>query len=183
MLDRKTVRTALIGAFSALTVVAGVTVVTLYDGGANDVSYARMMAIHHSQAVEMSLQVMSRGSDRELHIVATDALLTQQNQVGRFQQFLDERGKVSMLEPGVVMEGMLSDAEMAELYQLQGAELDNYFIQKTIMHHLGGVAMSEAALSEGLSGQMERLANAVVNAQAAEIRLLRQIATRISAGE
>ncbi len=156
-------------------------VVSLMSGGVadGDVAYARMMSIHHSQAVELSLRQALYGVDEDLRVIAVDALLTQQNQVGRFQQFMDERDVVSMLEPGTVMPGMIERADLEQFRTLNGAELDRRFVELMIVHHLGGVEMSRDALATGLSGEMERLARSVIASQSAEINSLRSIVARL----
>lgn len=169
---------ALAGAAAAFAV-TGIVAAMLGGGDNGDVAYARMMSIHHSQAVELSLRESLYGVDEDLRVIAVDALLTQQNQVGRFQQFMDERGVVSMLEPGTVMPGMIERTDMEQFRTLNGAELDRRFVELMIEHHLGGVEMSRDALAAGLSGQMERLARSVIASQSAEINSLRSIAARL----
>lgn len=145
----------------------------------NDEEYARMMAVHHSQAVELSLYMVSNGVDSDLRVIATDALLTQQNQVGRFQQFLDERGARRVLAPGLVMDGMLAREDIESFKNLLGLELDLRYIDLMITHHKGGVAMSKSSLALGLSGEMERLAKSVINSQLSEIDVLLQVKDRL----
>lgn len=177
---RNQVRNLVLAGTAAALAAVGVIAAWSTGRDAAEIRYARMMAIHHAQAVEMSLREVMYGADPDLRVIAVDALLTQQNQVGRFQQFLDERGVTSMLEPGETMPGMMTNQSLSEFRTLTGDDLDRRFVALMIEHHLGGVEMSRAALAEGMNGEMARLARSVVASQSAEINSLRTIADRLS---
>jgi uncharacterized protein (DUF305 family) len=176
---RNPVRKLALAGAAAAVAVAGVTTAWVTGRDTENTAYARMMSVHHGQAVEMALRVAMYGADPDLRVVAVDALLTQQNQVGRFQQFLDERGATSMLEPGETMPGMVPTAALAEFRTLTGVELDRRFVALMIDHHIGGVEMSRDALDSGLTGEMARLGRSVIASQTAEINGLRAFAERL----
>src|SRR5688572_5960665 len=58
------------------------------DGSA-EAGFARDMILHHSQAVEMGLLLYDRTQNETLKSIAIDIVLTQQNQVGQMQGWLD----------------------------------------------------------------------------------------------
>jgi uncharacterized protein (DUF305 family) len=51
--------------------------------------FARDMNIHHAQAVEMALIVRDRTDNAEIRQLCTDILLTQQNQIGQMEGWLN----------------------------------------------------------------------------------------------
>lgn len=154
---------------------------TIIQHGADqrsDVLYAQLMGVHHGQAVEMALTEMNAGNDPELILIATDSLLTQQNQVGRFQQFLAERSAPVAAGEAHAMPGMATPEEMSQLRGSSGVETDRLFIELMIRHHQGGVRMSEEML-DGLDGQMKRLAVSVIASQQSEIDRLQELAATL----
>ncbi len=75
----------------------------------------------------------------------------------------------------MMMPGMLTDEEMAELGKSQGSAFDRLFLTGMIRHHRGAIEMVETLLSHGNAGHDEtvfRFANDVVSDQSAEITLM-----------
>ncbi len=60
------------------------------ENGSAEVGFARDMTVHHAQAVDMAERIRARTSDSALRLLATDIVLTQQNQIGRFQGWLEQ---------------------------------------------------------------------------------------------
>jgi uncharacterized protein (DUF305 family) len=57
-----------------------------------DAGFARDMRRHHTQAVEMSLSVLGNSRDGQVRTLATDILLTQQQQIGQMYAWLQSWG-------------------------------------------------------------------------------------------
>lgn len=57
-----------------------------------DAGFARDMQRHHSQAVQMSLLLLQSSRDDEVRTLATDIMLTQQQQVGQMYAWLQSWG-------------------------------------------------------------------------------------------
>lgn len=55
-----------------------------------DAGFARDMATHHAQAVEMAMIVHSRTDDPEVATLAMDIALTQQSQIGIMRTWLTQ---------------------------------------------------------------------------------------------
>jgi uncharacterized protein (DUF305 family) len=54
-----------------------------------EVGFARDMTVHHAQAVDLAERIRIRTPDPALKLLATDIVLTQQHQIGRFQGWLE----------------------------------------------------------------------------------------------
>ncbi|WP_338898652.1 DUF305 domain-containing protein [Streptomyces sp. TG1A-60] len=153
-----------------------------------DAGFARDMAVHHQQAVEMSYIVRDRTDDEEIRRLAYDIAQTQANQRGMMIGWLDLWGlpKVSSQEPmawmgmgamasgedGALMPGMATDTEMDKLGTLNGKQAEIYFLQLMTDHHKGGVHMAEGCVSKCAVGVEKKLARGMVNAQESEITLM-----------
>jgi uncharacterized protein (DUF305 family) len=75
--------------------------------------------------------------------------------------------------------GMMDEAEMEELRDLQGDEFDRRFMEAMIVHHEGAIDMAERALGEGQDAEVAGLAEAVIAAQEAEIDQDAYLARRV----
>lgn len=91
-----------IGGALALAFVAGFSVRGRGEPAANRTSnpvetaatrFAQEMSVHHAQAVDMAERIRVRTSDAGIAVLATDIVLTQQAQIGRFQGWLESWGE------------------------------------------------------------------------------------------
>jgi uncharacterized protein (DUF305 family) len=181
--------TALVAAGAITYAVAG------DDGGGRtpsaesaDAGFARDMAVHHQQAVEMSYIVRDRTKDEAVRRLAYDIAQTQANQRGMMLGWLDLWGlpKVSSKPPmtwmdmggmasakdGALMPGMATNSEMKKLGELSGKQAEVFYLQLMTDHHEGGVHMAEGCVDRCVVGVEKRLAQGMVDAQQSEILLM-----------
>lgn len=153
--------------------------------------FARDMAEHHAQAVEMSLEVLHTTEDPAVRGLATDIASTQGNQLGQMEGWIRQWG-LPMARPGdrmdwmgeahldhsmhmvdgAPMAGMANPEQMESLRTAEGQAADVLYLQLMVTHHIAGVEMAQAALDGGVDGEVERLSAAMVNGQEAEIDLM-----------
>ena len=186
------------GAAAAALVAAGAITYAVAgddDGGGRtpsaesaDAGFARDMAVHHQQAVEMSYIVRDRTKDEEVRRLAYDIAQTQANQRGMMLGWLDLWGlpKVSSEPPmtwmdmgsmasgkdGALMPGMATNSEMKKLGELDGKQAEVFYLQLMTDHHKGGVHMAEGCVAKCRVGVEKRLAQGMVEAQQSEISLM-----------
>ncbi|MEU2551884.1 DUF305 domain-containing protein [Streptomyces sp. NPDC014940] len=187
------------GAAAAVLVAAGaITYAVAEDSGgpdtgtpaadSADAGFARDMAVHHQQAVEMSYIVRDRTKNEEVRRLAYDIAQTQANQRGMLLGWLDLWGlpKVSADPPmtwmgmgdmpagedGALMPGMATNAEMKKLGTLNGKQAEVFFLQLMTDHHKGGVHMAQGCAAKCTVGVEKRLAQGMVEAQRSEIELM-----------
>ncbi|MFF8190108.1 DUF305 domain-containing protein [Streptomyces bobili] len=153
-----------------------------------DAGFARDMAVHHQQAVEMSYIVRDRTKDEEVRRLAYDIAQTQANQRGMLIGWLDLWGlpKVSSDEPmawmdmagmasgedGALMPGMATNTEMKKLGTLNGKQAEIFYLQLMTTHHQGGVHMAQGCADKCTVGVEKRLAQGMVDAQKSEMQLM-----------
>jgi uncharacterized protein (DUF305 family) len=193
-------RSARLGALVLLGAVLGASLAAwlLRSAAPGDESaeagFARDMAVHHAQAVEMSLLIRDTTSDAALRTLAYDIIVTQSTQRGVFMGWLQawQARQTSTRPPmawmprhahavppaggGVpLMHGMATNEEMQRLREARGAEAEVLFLQLMIRHHEGGMAMARAL--EGLSRRNEvlGLARSIDSTQRAEIAAMTEM--------
>ncbi|AYN41658.1 DUF305 domain-containing protein [Streptomyces dangxiongensis] len=187
------------GAAAAVLVAAGaITYAVAEDtGGAGtstpgaesaDAGFARDMAVHHQQAVEMSYIVRDRTKNAEVRRLAYDIAQTQANQRGMLLGWLDlwELPKVSARPPmtwmgmgdmpagkdGALMPGMATNTDLRKLGTLSGKQAEVFYLQLMTDHHKGGVHMAEGCVAKCAVGVEKRLAKGMVEAQRSELQLM-----------
>ncbi|MFF6986298.1 DUF305 domain-containing protein [Streptomyces sp. NPDC010273] len=190
------------GAAAAVLVAAGaITYAVAEDGSGGgssnsaapavnsaDAGFARDMAVHHQQAVEMSYIVRDRTQNVEVRRLAYDIAQTQANQRGMLLGWLDLWGlpKVSADPPmtwmgmgdmasgkdGALMPGMATNSELKKLGSLSGRPAEVLFLQLMTDHHKGGIHMAQGCVDKCHVGVEKRLAQGMVDAQQSEIQLM-----------
>jgi uncharacterized protein (DUF305 family) len=182
---RSSGRTLALGLFALLLVGLGAAIYFLADTlqrpreNSPEVTFTRDMMAHHAQAVEMATLIRDRSTDEELRQLTLDMILTQQNQIGQMQAWLNlwtvpQEG----LEPpmggrGEIM-GMAPQKSVNALATLPVDEAEISFLQLMIRHHEGGVLMAQDML-ETRQSVVKRLAESIVTAQSGEIAYMEEL--------
>ena len=190
-----------VGAVAAAAVAAcGITaaVASTSSGGGGtpasssaDAGFARDMAVHHQQAVEMSYIVRDRTSDEEVRRLAYDIAQTQANQRGMLLGWLDlwELPKVPEGAPmewmgmgdappgadGALMPGMATNTELSRLGRLKGKDAEILYLRLMTRHHRGGVHMASGCAKRCEVSAERRLAKGMVESQESEIALMKTL--------
>ena len=122
--------------------------------GAADVEFMSGMIPHHAQAVVMAGWAPSHGARPDVRILCERILIGQRDEIAFMRTWLRDRGetvpaadathhrmKMNGVEHDMLMPGMLSAEEMAQLDKARGAEWDRLFLAGMIRHHEGAIKM------------------------------------------
>lgn len=185
-----------LGVASAIALLAAGAAITLATGlGANtppavdsvDAGFARDMATHHDQAVQMAQTVRDNSTDPAVRLLAFDIETGQLAQVGQMRGWLESWGQTGQADvaqmswmdhtvaPGELMPGMASTAELAKLKSLRGKAMDVYFLQLMIRHHKGGLPMAQYGAAHAAEPYVRSMASAIVTAQQNEVVTMEQM--------
>ncbi|MER7669520.1 DUF305 domain-containing protein [Kitasatospora sp. NPDC096128] len=153
-----------------------------------EAGFARDMATHHQQAVDLSFIVRDRTTDEPTRTLAFDIINTQANQRGMMMGWIDQWGlsQHSPAKPmawmkmghdypahdGSLMPGMATNTQMAKLRSLSGRDAEVYYLQLMIEHHKGGVEMAQGYVDMAKNDAEKRLAQSMVVAQTSEMELM-----------
>jgi uncharacterized protein (DUF305 family) len=158
-------------------------------GDSVDAGFARDMAVHHLQGVEMANLVAERSNDPEVESLAFDISATQTNQAGRMQGWLALWGlsptggdtmawmgdaghaghDMAAMGSGAPMPGMATEDELATLRGLSGAAFDLEFLRLMIRHHQGGSDMAQYAAEHAEVDAVQDLAAGIEASQSFEV--------------
>src|SRR5882672_4658679 len=119
-----------------------------------DIDFMTGMIPHHAQAVIMAGWAPSHGARSEVAILCERILVGQTDEIRSMQAWLGDRGlpvpdakstrvkmKMNGVEHDMLMPGMLTEEEMAELDKARGPEFNRLFLIGMIKHHQGAIDM------------------------------------------
>ena len=123
---------------------------------AADVGFMQGMIPHHAQAVLIAGWAASHGARPDILVLCQRMVIGQLDEIATMQNWLRDRGenvpaadathhrmKSNGVEHDMLMPGMLSPAELAELDKARGPEWDRLFLTFMIRHHEGALKMVE----------------------------------------
>lgn len=156
-----------------------------------DVEFMQGMIPHHAQAVIMGRWAATHGARADVQRLCLRIVAAQSDEINIMRRWLRERKqdvpdsmatrhvmKMGDMTHEMMMPGMLTDDQMAQLDKARGPEFDRLFLNGMIGHHLGAIVMVETLLSNGNAGHDDavfRFANDVVSDQSAEIVVMRRM--------
>jgi uncharacterized protein (DUF305 family) len=169
-----------------------------------DVRFMQGMIHHHSQAVEMTDLLRTRGRDKNLQELGKRISISQTDEIQFMRQWLQDRGKPVPMEhmnhmamdhmamthessgsmsgmdmsPMPMMPGMLSPQQMDALAKATGRPFDRLFLTGMIQHHRGALVMVQDLFETAGAGQDNVLydfATDIDNTQRAEIEIMQRM--------
>ncbi|TVP46657.1 MAG: DUF305 domain-containing protein [Gemmatimonadales bacterium] len=175
---------------------------------AADVQFMIDMIPHHAQALVMAALVPERSERREINLLAERMAISQRGEIALMRQWLDDVGAPVPPSDGgmdhamhgahaghgahgdhgaadghaVLMPGMLTDEEIAQLADTRGDAFDRLFLTFMIRHHEGALVMVDALFASPGAAQDDfvyMFASDVYADQTTEIHHMNQMLSRI----
>ncbi len=156
-----------------------------------DIEFMSGMIGHHSQAVKMAGWAESHGASKSLQIFCGRIAMAQTAEIGLMSAWLKDRNQpvpepdprgMKMQMNGttmyMMMPGMLTEAQMAQLDSARGVNFDRLFLTFMIQHHRGAISMVDTLFNTPGAGQDEivfKFANDVQADQNTEIDRMEQM--------
>jgi uncharacterized protein (DUF305 family) len=162
-----------------------------------DVEFMQGMIMHHQQAVDMVDLLLKNGKNERLRAFGIKISMSQTDEIKFMKQWLIDRGQalemshatmmnmtgMKMLDDGeMVMMGMLTRAQMADLGKAKGTACDRLFLTGMIQHHTGALSMVADLMNSAGGAQdpvLYDFATDVDNTQSAEIKLMKSMLEEI----
>ena len=119
---------------------------------AADVQFVSGMIGHHAQAIQMAGWAPSHGASPSVRVLCERIVVAQNDEIAFAQRWLREHNEVvppadprGHVMPGMdhpmLMPGMLTPEQMAQLDAARGREFDRLFLKGMIQHHQGALTM------------------------------------------
>ncbi|MEV7368849.1 DUF305 domain-containing protein [Streptomyces sp. NPDC059687] len=142
-----------------------------------DVSYARMMIEHHSQALEMTELVPQRADSTQLRRLAERIAAAQEPEIKAMKGWLTAYGETEKSggheHEHAAMPGMATEEQLKNLRAADGKAFDQLFLTLMITHHEGAITMATDVKAEGNNIRIEEMADDVIAQQSSEIMRMR----------
>jgi uncharacterized protein (DUF305 family) len=156
-----------------------------------DVHFMQGMIPHHAQAVVMASLAPTRASSPAVKLMCERQLVSQRDEIKLMRIWLIDRGQrvpaadatrhrmvMNGMEHDMLMPGMLTDDEMAQLEKARGPEWDRLFLKYMIKHHEGALKMVEdlfATKGAAQGDDMYAFASDIFADQTAEIERMQKM--------
>ncbi len=154
-----------------------------------DVVFAKMMTVHHSQAVTMSNIILDKENiDPKVNDLAKQIKEAQGPEIETMTSWLKAWGEPAPIgdhstggmEPmkdmsSEQMEGMMSGKQMQQLKDAEGKNAAKLFLSHMIEHHKGAVTMAQHEVKIGTNPEAINLAKKMIKAQKAEIDRMNEL--------
>jgi uncharacterized protein (DUF305 family) len=123
-----------------------------------DVHFMAGMIGHHAQAILMAGWAPSHGANASVRVLCERIVVAQNDEIVMAQRWLREHGEYvppadprghimqGMAEP-MLMPGMLTPPQMAQLDSARGPAFDRLFLTYMIQHHQGAITMVQQLLA------------------------------------
>ncbi len=141
-----------------------------------DLQFIDTMIAHHQGAVDMGKMINERTNNAEMKKFGEQIIADQEKEINQMKEFREKwfAGKppaLNMEMPGM-KESM--DMDMKKLTESKDKDFDLAFIEMMIPHHEGAVTMSKEALQKSEKEELKTLANQIIKAQEAEIKMMKE---------
>jgi uncharacterized protein (DUF305 family) len=164
-----------------------------------DIDFVNGMIHHHAQAILMSKMAPTHGAAASVRTLTARIINAQQDEIRIMQQWLIDRGQ-PVPEPNpygmpmnmggmnheMLMPGMLTREQIAQLDSARGPEFDLYFLKDMVQHHTGAVGMVKTLFASPGAGQDEtifKVASDINVDQSTEIARMNRMLLAIALGE
>ncbi|RNI31815.1 DUF305 domain-containing protein [Rufibacter immobilis] len=141
-----------------------------------DITFARMMIMHHQGAIDMSNEELSTGDDATTKAMAQKIKDEQQKEIAELQAFISSYQPDQPADNAFNMELMNSmekSGKQSDLEVLTG-DTDQDFSHLMIVHHQSAIENSRSVMEHGTSAEIKEMAHMMINAQMAEIKELQE---------
>ncbi len=145
-----------------------------------DLQFIDAMTHHHQGAVEMSKVALTKSNNEELKKFAQKIIDDQQGEIAQMKEWREKwfSGKTAALNmemPGMADSmKMMAAGGMKKMESATGKDFDLLFLEMMIPHHTGAITMAKASLTKAEHTEIKTLANNIIKAQEAEIKMMNE---------
>ncbi|MEQ1922124.1 MAG: DUF305 domain-containing protein [Pyrinomonadaceae bacterium] len=143
---------------------------------AYDLQFIDTMIAHHQGAVDMARDCGAKAQHAEIKTLCANIISSQQKEIGEMKAWRDKWFAGAAPAMNMEMAGMsdsMKGMDMKKLSALSGNDFDLEFIRQMTPHHEGAVIMAKEALQKSTKDEIKTLASAIITAQDAEIKQMK----------
>ena len=139
-----------------------------------DLQFIDTMIHHHQGAVDMAKMIDGKTQNAEIIKFGKQIITDQEKEIAQMKDwrekwFAGKPAAMNMEMPGMA-DSMKMD--MSKLSNAKDKDFDLMFLDMMTPHHAGAVTMSKEALTKSEKPEIKTLANNIIKAQEAEIKMM-----------
>ena len=166
-----------------------------------DVDFMTGMIHHHAQAVLIAGWSVSHGASESIRLLTERIVVGQNDEIALMSRWLRDHnrpvpeadtaythsmGSMPGMDQSMMMPGMLSAEQLAQLDSSRGPDFDRFFLTFMIQHHKGAITMVDKLFGSEGAAQDEttfRLASDIYADQTTEIHRMQLMLDALPSGE
>ena len=129
-------------------------------------SFLEQMVPHHQSAVAMANIALEKTERPQIRRLAGQIAASQEGEIARMQSWYQSWFGAELMPD---MNGPHGSMDLGTLKDLSGDEFDRAFLAMMIPHHASAITMAESVMMGSPRGEVARLADEIIAAQAKEI--------------
>lgn len=143
-----------------------------------DLQFLDTMSSHHQSAVDMAKMALTKSNNEELKKFAQKIIDDQNKEIAQMKDWREKwyAGKPAaknMEMPGMMDSmKMMMGSDMKKMEDATGKDFDIHFLDMMTPHHAGAVTMSKEAITRAEHPEIKTMANNIIKAQEAEIKMM-----------
>lgn len=141
-----------------------------------DLQFIDTMIAHHEGAVEMAKMVDGKTQNPDIIKFAKQIIGDQEKEIAQMKEWREKWFKGAPRAMNMEMPGMAGSMkmDMSKLSNAKDKAFDLAFIEMMTPHHAGAVLMAKEALTKSEKPEIKTLANQIIKAQEAEIKMMNE---------
>ena len=143
-----------------------------------DLQFLDTMSAHHQSAIDMAKMVGGKTDNAELKAFAAKIIADQNKEIAQMKDWREKWYAGKPMAMNMEMPGMndsmkmMSGGEMKKMEAATGKDFDIHFLDMMTPHHQGATVMAKEALTKAEHPEIKTLANQIIKAQEAEIKMM-----------
>ena len=139
-----------------------------------DLQFIDTMTAHHQGAIEMAKMIDGKTTNADLKKFAAQIITDQEKEVAQMKEWREKWFSGKPPAMNMEMSGMADSMkmDMSKLSNAKDKEWDLMFLEMMTPHHQGAITMSKEALQKSEKAEIKTLANQIIKAQEAEIKMM-----------
>ncbi len=139
-----------------------------------DIQFLDTMAQHHRDGIKMSQMAVAKAQSEEVRRKAQRMVDDQRKEIPELESMRDGVMPDAPEAINTDMPGMMP-MDMGKLERSSGSDFDRPFVDMTIEHHRGAIAMARSELRSGRSPRVEDKAREIIDKQGEEMAELERL--------
>lgn len=141
-----------------------------------DLQFIDTMIHHHQGAVDMAKMIDGKTQNAELIKFGKQIVADQEKEIAQMKDWREKWFKGAPRAMNMEMPGMMDSMkmDMSKLSSAKDKAFDLAFIEMMTPHHQGAVSMAKEALTKSEKPEIKTLANQIIKAQEAEIKMMNE---------